>query len=133
MLDADGEAHQSGVDGKARGGRFRPGHRGVGHGRGQLYERFDAARAALAAGPARLVWLETPTNPTLRLTDIAAISEVARAAGVWVAVDNTFASPALQRPLALGADFVIHSTTKYLGGHSDVVGGAVVMLSLIHI
>lgn len=86
-----------------------------------------AVRAALAAGPARLVWLETPTNPTLRLTDIAAISEAARAAGVWVAVDNTFASPALQRPLALGADFVIHSTTKYLGGHSDVVGGAIIM------
>jgi len=86
-----------------------------------------AARAALAAGPARLIWLETPTNPTLRLTDIAAISETARAAGVWVAVDNTFASPALQRPLALGADFIVHSTTKYLGGHSDVVGGAIIM------
>jgi cystathionine beta-lyase/cystathionine gamma-synthase len=84
-------------------------------------------RTALAAGSVRLVWLETPTNPALRLADIAAISEAARAAGAWVAVDNTFASPALQRPLALGADFALHSTTKYIGGHSDVVGGAVVL------
>ncbi len=87
----------------------------------------DAVRAALSAGPARLVWLETPTNPALRLADIAAISEAARAAGAWVGVDNTFASPALQRPLALGADFAVHSTTKYIGGHSDVVGGAIVL------
>ncbi len=99
---------------------------------GMLFDYVDTAdtgavRDALAAGPARLVWLETPTNPTLRLTDIAAVSEAARAAGAWVAVDNTFASPALQRPLALGADFVVHSTTKYLGGHSDVVGGAVIL------
>lgn len=99
---------------------------------GILFEYVDttdtaAVGEALAAAPVRLVWLETPTNPTLRLTDIAAISAAARAAGAWVAVDNTFASPALQRPLALGADFVLHSTTKYLGGHSDVVGGAVVM------
>jgi len=99
---------------------------------GILFEYVDttdtvAVREALAGAPIRLVWLETPTNPTLRLSDIAAVSQAARAAGAWVAVDNTFASPALQRPLALGADFVIHSTTKYLGGHSDVVGGAVVM------
>lgn len=87
----------------------------------------EAVRAALAAGPVRLVWLETPTNPTLRLADIAAISAAAHAAGAWVAVDNTFASPALQRPLTLGADFVVHSTTKYLGGHSDVVGGAIIL------
>jgi len=86
-----------------------------------------AVHAALAAGPVRLAWLETPTNPLLRLADTAAISDAAHAAGAWVAVDNTFASPALQRPLALGADFVIHSTTKYLGGHSDVVGGAIVL------
>jgi cystathionine beta-lyase/cystathionine gamma-synthase len=86
-----------------------------------------AVRAALAAGPARLVWLETPTNPALRLTDVAAVSAAAHAAGAWVAVDNTFATPALQRPLALGADVVVHSTTKYIGGHSDVVGGAVVL------
>jgi len=86
-----------------------------------------AVLAALQAEPIRMVWLETPTNPTLRLADIAAISEAAHAAGAWVAVDNTFASPALQRPLSLGADFVIHSTTKYLGGHSDIVGGAIVL------
>ena len=75
----------------------------------------------------RLVWLETPTNPLLRLTDIAAVAEVAHNAGAWLGVDNTFASPALQRPLLLGADFVIHSTTKYIGGHSDVVGGVIVL------
>ena len=86
-----------------------------------------AVIAALEAEQVKLVWLETPTNPLLRLADIAAISAAAHAAGAWVAVDNTFASPALQRPLALGADFVIHSTTKYLGGHSDVVGGAIVL------
>ncbi|MCA9873988.1 MAG: PLP-dependent transferase, partial [Anaerolineales bacterium] len=72
-------------------------------------------------------WLETPTNPMLRLADIAAAAELAHAQGAWLAVDNTFASPVLQRPLALGADFVVHSTTKYIGGHSDVVGGAVVV------
>ena len=80
----------------------------------------------LAREAARLVWLESPTNPTLRLADIAAISAAAHAAGAQVAVDNTFASPALQQPLALGADFAVHSTTKYIGGHSDVVGGAIV-------
>jgi cystathionine beta-lyase/cystathionine gamma-synthase len=71
----------------------------------------------------RLVWLETPTNPNLKLCDIAAVSEVAHARGAFVAVDNTFCSPALQQPHALGADLVVHSATKYLGGHSDVVGG----------
>lgn len=85
-----------------------------------------AIQAALEREPARLVWLETPTNPMLRLADISAVAVLARAAGAWLAVDNTFASPALQRPLALGADFAVHSTTKYLGGHSDVVGGAIV-------
>ena len=85
-----------------------------------------AVAAELARQPARLVWLESPTNPTLRLADIAVISAAAHAAGAQVAVDNTFASPALQRPLALGADFAVHSTTKYIGGHSDVVGGAIV-------
>jgi len=73
----------------------------------------------------RLVWLETPTNPTLKLCDVAAIAERARAAGARVVVDNTFATPYLQRPLALGADLVLHSATKYLGGHSDAVGGIV--------
>ncbi|MBI3074076.1 MAG: cystathionine gamma-synthase [Deltaproteobacteria bacterium] len=74
----------------------------------------------------RLVWLESPTNPLLKVIDIAAIAERARRHGALVVVDNTFLSPAFQRPLELGADIVVHSTTKYLGGHSDVVGGAVV-------
>jgi cystathionine gamma-lyase len=74
----------------------------------------------------KLVWIETPTNPLLQMVDIAAIAEVARRAGALLAVDNTFASPYLQRPLEFGADLVVHSTTKYLGGHSDVVGGAVI-------
>jgi cystathionine gamma-synthase len=73
----------------------------------------------------RFVWLETPTNPALNIVDIAAAAEVAHAAGATVVVDNTFATPYLQQPLALGADVVLHSTTKYLGGHSDVVGGFV--------
>ncbi|ONH26105.1 aminotransferase class I/II-fold pyridoxal phosphate-dependent enzyme [Pseudofrankia asymbiotica] len=75
----------------------------------------------------RLIWCETPTNPLLSIADVAALAELAHAAGALLAVDNTFASPYLQRPLALGADAVVHSTTKYLGGHSDVVGGGVVV------
>jgi cystathionine gamma-synthase len=82
----------------------------------------DAARAALADGAA-LVWIETPTNPLLKVVDIAAVARLAHDAGALVVVDNTFASPYLQTPLALGADIVLHSTTKYIGGHSDVVGG----------
>lgn len=74
----------------------------------------------------RLIWLETPTNPLLKLADIAAVAELAREHGALTVVDNTFASPFGQRPLTLGAEIVVHSTTKYLGGHSDVVGGAVV-------
>ncbi len=74
----------------------------------------------------RLIWLETPTNPLLKLADIAAISAIGRRHGALTVVDNTFASPACQRPLELGADIVLHSTTKYLGGHSDVVGGALI-------
>jgi cystathionine gamma-lyase len=74
----------------------------------------------------RLVWIETPTNPLLQIIDIAAIAELAHRARARLVVDNTFASPYLQRPLALGADLVVHSTTKYLGGHSDVVGGAII-------
>jgi len=81
---------------------------------------------AAATDRTRLVWLETPTNPTLKLADIAAVCERAHARGAIVCVDNTFASPALQRPLALGADIVCHSATKYLGGHADVVGGVLV-------
>jgi cystathionine beta-lyase/cystathionine gamma-synthase len=85
---------------------------------------LNAVAAALRP-ETRLVWLETPTNPLLGLADIAAVSRLAHDAGAQVAVDNTFATPFLQQPLALGADFVVHSTTKYLGGHSDVVGGAI--------
>jgi cystathionine gamma-synthase len=86
-----------------------------------------AVRAALVERPARLVWVETPTNPLLGIADIAALGQLAKDAGALLVVDNTFASPYLQQPLALGADAVIHSTTKYIGGHSDVVGGAVVV------
>ena len=82
--------------------------------------------AAILTPATRLVWIETPTNPLLQVLDIAAIAERAHGAGALLAVDNTFASPYLQQPLRLGADLVVHSTTKYLGGHSDVVGGAVV-------
>ncbi|BCN43077.1 cystathionine gamma-synthase [Prescottella equi] len=85
----------------------------------------DAVRAALRPNT-KLVWVETPTNPLLNVGDIAAISEVAQAAGAKLVVDNTFASPYLQQPLQLGADIALHSTTKYIGGHSDVVGGALV-------
>ncbi|HEU5420970.1 MAG TPA: cystathionine gamma-synthase [Streptosporangiaceae bacterium] len=86
-----------------------------------------AVRAALAERPARLVWVESPTNPLLSVADIAVLAGIAHEAGALLAVDNTFASPYLQQPLTLGADAVVHSTTKYLGGHSDVVGGAVVV------
>lgn len=85
---------------------------------------LDAVRAALTPRT-KLVWIETPTNPLLNIGDIAAIAEIAHAGGAKMVVDNTFASPYLQQPLVLGADVVVHSTTKYLGGHSDVVGGAV--------
>jgi cystathionine gamma-synthase len=86
---------------------------------------FSAVARALVPAP-RLVWIETPSNPLLRITDIAAVSRLAHAAGAQVAVDNTFLSPAWQRPIDLGADLVVHSTTKYINGHSDVVGGAVI-------
>jgi cystathionine gamma-lyase len=87
----------------------------------------DPRAVAAAIGPrTKLAWLETPTNPMLRLCDIRAIAKACRARGVVVAVDNTFMTPYFQRPLDLGADLVVHSTTKYLNGHSDVVGGAIV-------
>ncbi|HET7603302.1 MAG TPA: cystathionine gamma-synthase [Gemmatimonadales bacterium] len=86
----------------------------------------SGAAEVVEASGARLVWVETPSNPLLRLTDIRAVAAAAHAAGALVVVDNTFLSPALQRPIDLGADIVVHSTTKYLNGHSDVVGGAVV-------
>jgi len=85
---------------------------------------LDAVVGAWQPGT-RMVWVETPSNPWLRIVDIEAVGALAHARGAVVVVDNTFATPALQRPLALGADIVIHSTTKYLGGHSDVVGGFV--------
>ena len=88
---------------------------------------LDLVRAAITDRN-NLIWIETPTNPLLSIADIAAISALGAEMQAKVLVDNTFASPALQQPLALGADIVLHSTTKYIGGHSDVVG-----LSLIHI
>ena len=99
--------------------------------RGDLQVEFvdfgvPGALASALAAPAALVWVETPSNPLLRITDIAATVALARSAGALVAVDNTFLSPVLQQPLSLGADLVVHSTTKYLNGHSDVVGGAVI-------
>ncbi|QSB13956.1 cystathionine gamma-synthase [Natronosporangium hydrolyticum] len=87
----------------------------------------DPAAVRAAVTPqTKVIWVETPTNPLLGIADLAALAEVAQVAGALLVVDNTFASPYLQQPLALGADVVVHSTTKYLGGHSDVVGGAVV-------
>ncbi|KEI44689.1 cystathionine gamma-synthase [Saccharopolyspora rectivirgula] len=85
----------------------------------------DSVRAALRPNT-KLIWVETPTNPLLNIANIAALAEIARGARVKLVVDNTFASPYLQQPLELGADVVVHSTTKYIGGHSDVVGGAVI-------
>jgi cystathionine gamma-synthase len=101
------------------------------HRRGDLQVEFvnfgdEAALRAALSQPAAMLWVETPSNPLLRLTDIAAVSQLARAAGALVAVDNTFLSPSWQQPLRLGADLVVHSTTKYINGHSDVVGGAVI-------
>ena len=88
---------------------------------------LDAVRAAIRPGATRVVWAETPTNPLLTVVDIAALAQIAHEAGALLVVDNTFASPYLQQPLALGADVVVHSTTKYLGGHSDVIGGGLVV------
>jgi cystathionine gamma-synthase len=90
----------------------------------------DAVRAAIRPGQTRVVWVETPTNPLLNIGDIEALASVAHDAGALLVVDNTFASPYLQQPLTLGADVVVHSTTKYCGGHSDVVGGAIVVRDL---
>jgi cystathionine gamma-synthase len=85
-----------------------------------------AVEKAIRPGDTTAVWIETPTNPLLAIADIEAIAEIAHAAGALVVVDNTFATPYLQQPLALGADIIVHSTTKYCGGHSDVIGGALV-------
>jgi len=95
------------------------------------FSYVDATRLAEVAKAitpeTRMVWIESPTNPMLRLIDIAACAEIARSAGAWLVVDNTFATPYLQNPIALGAHVVVHSTTKYIGGHSDVIGGAVLV------
>jgi cystathionine gamma-lyase len=85
-----------------------------------------AGFAKIMTPATKLVWIESPTNPLLQILDIATLADMAHKTGARLAVDNTFASPALQQPLKLGADYVVHSTTKYLGGHSDVVGGAVI-------
>ncbi|HTE40540.1 MAG TPA: cystathionine gamma-synthase [Steroidobacteraceae bacterium] len=89
------------------------------------HNKANSLPDALAQKP-KLIWVETPSNPLLRITDIRAMSDAARMQGAWLAVDNTFLSPVWQRPIELGADIVVHSTTKYLNGHSDVVGGAVI-------
>jgi cystathionine gamma-synthase len=90
----------------------------------------DAVRAQIVPGRTKVVWVETPTNPLLTIGDIEALAAVAHEAGALLVVDNTFASPYLQQPLTLGADVVVHSTTKYCGGHSDVVGGALIVRDL---
>ena len=87
----------------------------------------EAVQNAVKRRPPRVIWVETPTNPLLSVADITALAEIAHSSGALLVVDNTFASPYLQQPLALGADAVVHSTTKYIGGHSDVVGGALVV------
>ncbi|RII43673.1 cystathionine gamma-synthase [Galactobacter valiniphilus] len=112
------------------GGTFRlisriHGAAGIGHTPVDLTD-LDAVRGALSATGARLLWVETPSNPMMKIADIEALVALAHEHGALAVVDNTFASPYLQQPLALGADVVVHSTTKYLGGHSDVVGGAVI-------
>ncbi|MDN5895511.1 MAG: cystathionine gamma-synthase [Nocardioides sp.] len=90
----------------------------------------DAVRAAIRPGETKLVWIETPTNPLLNIADLEKLAAVVHEAGALLVVDNTFASPYLQQPITLGADIVVHSTTKYVGGHSDVVGGALVVRGL---
>lgn len=124
------------IPGDAYGGTFRLFDKvmtawGVKHEPVLQTDLAAVARAAAQRRP-RLIWAETPTNPLLSIVDIRALAAIAHEHGALLAVDNTFASPYLQRPLDLGADFVVHSTTKYLGGHSDVVGGAVVARDPAH-
>lgn len=98
---------------------------GVGH---SVVDLANLREVQAAITPeTKVLWVETPSNPLMKITDIAELAEVGHAAGLTVVVDNTFATPALQQPLLLGADVVVHSTTKYLGGHSDVIGGAVAL------
>ncbi len=122
------------LPGDAYGGTFRLFDRvekrwGVEHSPAELSD-VDAVAAAIRPGQTKIVWVETPTNPLLGIADIEALAGLAHDAGALLVVDNTFASPYLQRPLTLGADVVVHSTTKYAGGHSDVVGGALVVRDL---
>jgi len=124
------------IPGDAYGGTFRLFDKvltawGVEHEPVMQTDLEAVARAAAAQRP-RLIWAETPTNPLLSIVDIRALAAIAHDHGALLVVDNTFASPYLQRPLDLGADFVVHSTTKYVGGHSDVVGGAVVIKDPAH-
>ncbi|MFN3707513.1 cystathionine gamma-synthase [Microcella sp.] len=91
------------------------------------FSDLDGVRTMIGQLTPKVLWLETPSNPLMKVTDVMALAEIAHEAGILVVVDNTFATPYLQTPLALGADVVVHSTTKYLGGHSDVVGGALVL------
>jgi cystathionine gamma-synthase len=119
------------IPGDAYGGTFRLFDKvlrswGVEYGTVRQTDLQAVAHAAAGLRP-KLIWTETPTNPLLSIVDIPALAEIAHANGALLVVDNTFASPYLQRPLDFGADIVVHSTTKYLGGHSDVVGGAVVV------
>jgi cystathionine gamma-synthase len=119
------------IPGDAYGGTFRLFDKvltawGVEYGTVQQTDLQAVAHAAAELRP-RLIWTESPTNPLLSIVDIPAIAEIAHEFGAMLVVDNTFASPYLQRPLDFGADIVVHSTTKYLGGHSDVVGGAIVV------
>jgi cystathionine gamma-synthase len=124
------------IPGDAYGGTFRLFDKvlktwGVQYGTVQQTDPQAVAHAAAELRP-RLIWTETPTNPLLSIVDIPAIAEIAHGCGALLVVDNTFASPYLQRPLDLGADIVVHSTTKYLGGHSDVVGGAIIVKNPDH-
>ncbi|WP_041685146.1 cystathionine gamma-synthase [Renibacterium salmoninarum] len=98
---------------------------GVQHSTANMADPESVAAATTSA--TKLFWVETPSNPMMKITDIAALAEVAHAQGALLLVDNTFASPYLQNPLTLGADIVVHSTTKYIGGHADVIGGAVIV------
>ncbi len=117
----------------AYGGSYRliarvAGPWGIEHSPAPIWDA-DAVAAAIRPGQTRLIWVETPTNPLLSVADIPRLAQIAHDAGALLVVDNTFATPYLQQPLALGADVVVHSTTKYAGGHSDVVGGALVIAS----
>ena len=120
--DAYGGTHRLVRQGAARGGGSSTAPRRC--------SDLDAVRGRDHAGRTKIVWVETPTNPLLNIGDIEALAAVAHEAGALLVVDNTFASPYLQQPLTLGADVVVHSTTKYCGGHSDVVGGALVVRDL---